>query len=42
MKFLLFVGVMSAMTIGIYNIMYKNILKDYQTLDLSSKNWEEE
>jgi hypothetical protein len=42
MKFVLFFGVVAAMTIGIYNIIYKNVLKDYQSLDLSSKTWEEE
>jgi multisubunit Na+/H+ antiporter MnhC subunit len=42
MKIAVFAGLIIIMTIGIYNIIYKNVLKDYQTLDLSSKNWEEE
>jgi hypothetical protein len=42
MKIALFIGLAMAMTIGIYNLIYKNVLKDYQILDLSSKTWEEE
>lgn len=42
MKIVLFVGIAIAMTIGIFNIIYKNVLKDYQILDLSNKSWEDE
>jgi hypothetical protein len=42
MKVVLFIGLVVAMTIGIFNLIYKNVLKDYQTLDLSNKTWEEE
>jgi hypothetical protein len=42
MKIAVFAGLIVAMTVGIYNLIYKNVLKDYQTLDLSDKNWEEE
>lgn len=42
MKVVLFIGIVLAMTIGIFNLIYKNILKDYQALDLGSKTWEEE
>ncbi len=42
MKLILFVGLVVAMTIGVFNLIYKNFLKDYKTLDLSGKNWEEE
>lgn len=42
MKIIIFIGIIVAMTVGIFNIIYKNLLKDYQTLDLSNKTWEEE
>jgi len=42
MKVVLFIGLAILMTIGIFNLIYKNALKDYQALDLSGKNWEEE
>jgi hypothetical protein len=42
MKIALFIGLAIAMTVGIYNLIYKNVLKDYKTLDLSNKTWEEE
>jgi hypothetical protein len=42
MKIVLFIGLAIAMTIGIFNLIYKNVLKDYQALDLTGKSWEEE
>ena len=42
MNVALFVVIVIAMTVGVFNLIYKNLLKDYQALDLSDKAWEEE
>lgn len=42
MKSLLILGVIIALAVGIYNIIYKGLIKEFDVLDLSNKTWEEE
>lgn len=42
MKSLLILGIIAALAVGIYNIIYKGLIKEFDVLDLSNKTWEEE